>query len=108
MLTVKQLELKHIFIQDNEETIFSNGALFIHDNVHLRSWEIQLMNVENESQYVSVFRGAQTANLEIFTEDDEKFQGEVLVKNIRSVSLGVNIHLIGNGKLHGYRDNNIL
>jgi hypothetical protein len=101
---MNQTELKKISVIDMDETLFSVGALFTFGEDSNKGWEIQIMNVANVSLYSLALRESQNLEIKIVTIHDEKWKGNVMVKNIRSISQGLNIHLMGNGPLYSCTD----
>lgn len=100
---MRQFDLAKVMIKDiNEETVFSTGALFFYDDGRFKSWEIELQNVDNGGSYGASLRDSKNVNIEVVTDIDKVYSGEVIVTRITTGSIGVDISLKGTGQLFGY------
>lgn len=92
-------KLKKIHVS-NDEIYFVDADLTVNDYFKQKEdWEITLATVENGKVFSNAIRNKEKVNIKIDSDDGFKFEGRVLVTNVRTNHLGTDVKLKGDGKL---------
>ncbi|MCY8035625.1 hypothetical protein P9D51_22705 [Bacillus sonorensis] len=96
-------KVKQVFdLETGEEILLSDGELVVESDGSRNSWHSLLADVKNGKSLNRAMRAKKQPTLKFICDDNDVFEGTVIVSRVTSGDLGVYIELTGNGQLKSY------